>query len=1040
MLFLQENQLFGALPDLSNFPVIKHIDFNFNRLEGTLHDYNLHFLKQLSISGNNISGTLPTFENCPKLLMVDLFNNYITGTIPRIDKLVELEEFTVFNNRLKGTIHGFEENVNLKTLYLMMNDFTGTLPSFSELSRLEILFISNTLIGGTIPNFQNLPKLKQLALSDNKLFGTIPPFDALKSIEKIYLYNNNLIGTIPNLNHLSSLKEFTVQSNRITGTIPANIFSQSVELIDISNNLISGTIPEFSTGLSVKSIDFSGNNIQGSLPDFRTLNTIEEIRLSRNNITGSIPDITTLSQLKVFSLTNNHMSGSVPNMQSLTNLRTLQLSSNQLSGTLPGFSNPLLEFIDISYNRIEGEFPAFMDVPELAKLDLSHNILSGLIPRYVDQFHNLTYLNLAHNYFSGQMPQAFWNLKKLIAVDLRNNSFTGDVAWFISPKYGPERQNYSYEYLYLDNNNLHGALTWWIYSFVPQIQVLSLRNNNITRLDDVPNLIYWKYLDVSGNPIQGELPESFHQFISMEMLDVSSTRLKHKDNAYIPSFLTYGDPYELKERDRLYLCPSVGSRLQQSRLVVNLNPSYYDHIFCECLPNYFGFADFCLECPRECDCTTGGSLKACFASPSTEAIQVLVPCPVKDACQQEVIQMNYQTNSGKAYIQNQCSRGYRNRVCSQCETDYGLRGRTCVDCGGYKTLVTIILAPFALLAIIAFLIHFSTPESGKLNIIVFHMQTLSILYSIFTNSKELSEMVDISFSIFSITIPSTSCILGTTNAMSPMLFSYARVVILLISGIYIYKFVGSHAKNKVIYVSVTILHIMYYQVTREVFSVFGCTLYDEGTDSWYLNMSPWIACSPASDEYRVMIGVTVPVFVLFVAAFPYFVWKIMRDIRISNYSPLHDFRYGFLYLPFKTETQYWELVILARRIAFSFVVTVIPYTSHETLFLMIVIIIQGSIWLQQRFQPYRSKVDNTLEIWSLYIIFVSFFLALLASYQPDRIWLGGFIISINIIAFLIFLLVSLFPSYVKKLTSSRVINVPLQNLSSTPPPTPSETR
>ncbi len=90
----------------------------------------------------------------------------------------------------------------------------------------------------------------------------------------------------------------------------------------------------------------------------------------------------------------------------------------------------------------------------------------------------------------------------------------------------------------------------------------------------------------------------------------------------------------------------------------------------------------------------------------------------------------------------------------------------------------------------------------------------------------------------------------------------------------------------------------YYSVAREVFGVFGCTVYDGGDDNWYLNYRPWIRCSPASNEYQNLLIISVPIFLFFLVGFPVFVWVKMRYM-IERPGCEYEARYGFLYMPYK---------------------------------------------------------------------------------------------------------------------------------------------
>jgi hypothetical protein len=94
------------------------------------------------------------------------------------------------------------------------------------------------------------------------------------------------------------------------------------------------------------------------------------------------------------------------------------------------------------------------------------------------------------------------------------------------------------------------------------------------------------------------------------------------------------------------------------------------------------------------------------------------------------------------------------------------------------------------------------------------------------------------------------------------------------------------------------LFFTYYSIANNVFSVLGCTVYDEGNHSWFLNYAPWVQCSPASQEYEDMLSLSIPVLILFLVGFPIYIWKKIR-VKSGKISSKSVARYGFLYLPYK---------------------------------------------------------------------------------------------------------------------------------------------
>ncbi len=87
-------------------------------------------------------------------------------------------------------------------------------------------------------------------------------------------------------------------------------------------------------------------------------------------------------------------------------------------------------------------------------------------------------------------------------------------------------------------------------------------------------------------------------------------------------------------------------------------------------------------------------------------------------------------------------------------------------------------------------------------------------------------------------------------------------------------------------------------MAKEVFGVYGCTLFDEGDETWYLNYAPWIKCSPYSEEYSNMLGVSFLILVIFIIGFPLYTWSVVKKSEEKSDSQTKE-RYGFIYLPYK---------------------------------------------------------------------------------------------------------------------------------------------
>jgi len=177
-----------------------------NVITGAISDSikNLTQLIYLDISGNNLSGTIPTLSGLNNLIVLDMKNNKLSGNVPALP-------------------------VSLAYLSLGQNNLSGTLPiQIKDLTLLMILDLGLNDLTGTVPaEWSSLFKIKYFYLYGNKLSGTIPIFlSSFVKMEALALDYNQLTGSIPTgIGSLTTLQKLTLQQNKLTGVVPADLLS-----------------------------------------------------------------------------------------------------------------------------------------------------------------------------------------------------------------------------------------------------------------------------------------------------------------------------------------------------------------------------------------------------------------------------------------------------------------------------------------------------------------------------------------------------------------------------------------------------------------------------------------------------------------------------------------------------------------------------------------------------------------------------------------------------------------------------------------------
>ncbi len=223
-LYLDATSLDGPIPDFTNLANLKLLSMSIDDLNSSIPDFsNLPNLEYLSALSASINGNLPSFSNCSNLEWLALGGNNLSGDVPNLD-LEELTYLSLSENNLEGSIAFVEGLESIEDLILDKNNFTGSIPNLDELSNLKRLYLADNELEGEIPNF-NLPNLWFLELQNNNFEGEIPNFNITEYLRKIYVYGNQLSGQIPEFDNLSILQDLIFcPGNNFYGAIP-NLFN-----------------------------------------------------------------------------------------------------------------------------------------------------------------------------------------------------------------------------------------------------------------------------------------------------------------------------------------------------------------------------------------------------------------------------------------------------------------------------------------------------------------------------------------------------------------------------------------------------------------------------------------------------------------------------------------------------------------------------------------------------------------------------------------------------------------------------------------------
>ncbi|KAG6524676.1 hypothetical protein ZIOFF_014611 [Zingiber officinale] len=183
---------------------------------------NLVLLRRLSLTGNQLSGQIPAYNDWNELLILDLSRNSLSGPLPpsilSMNALLKLDRS---NNQLNGQLPVAKQG-SLTLLDLRNNNFSGV-AGLAGMATLQYLLLSDNPLRANLAELglENLRNLIALDLSSTSLRGEIPKTIAkLKRLRFVALNDNDLSGRVPkSLEDLTELHALYLSGNNLRGVL-----------------------------------------------------------------------------------------------------------------------------------------------------------------------------------------------------------------------------------------------------------------------------------------------------------------------------------------------------------------------------------------------------------------------------------------------------------------------------------------------------------------------------------------------------------------------------------------------------------------------------------------------------------------------------------------------------------------------------------------------------------------------------------------------------------------------------------------------------
>ncbi|KAL0550948.1 hypothetical protein IC582_010016 [Cucumis melo] len=266
---LKSQNLSGIVPpEFSKLRFLKQLDLSRNCLTGSVpSQWAIMRLVELSFMGNKLSGPFPkVLTNITTLRNLSIEGNQFSGRIPpEIGKLVNLEKLVLSSNGLTGELpKGLAKLSNLTDMRISDNNFSGKIPEFiSNWAQIEKLHIQGCSLEGPIPlSISTMTSLTDLRISDLKGGRSpFPPLSNIKSMKTLILRKCFIFGEIPKyIGDMKKLKNLDLSYNDLTGEVPASFERlDKIDYILLTGNKLNGIIPGWILG-SNKNVDLSNNN------------------------------------------------------------------------------------------------------------------------------------------------------------------------------------------------------------------------------------------------------------------------------------------------------------------------------------------------------------------------------------------------------------------------------------------------------------------------------------------------------------------------------------------------------------------------------------------------------------------------------------------------------------------------------------------------------------------------------------------------------------------------------------------------------------
>ncbi|VYS62570.1 unnamed protein product [Arabidopsis thaliana] len=567
VLHLGRNNFNGPIPSsLGSLSYLTHLDLSYNE-----------FTSEPPDSMGNLNRLTDMLLNLSSLIWIDLRSNKFRGILPsNMSSLSELKLFDISGNSFSGTIPSSLFMIpSLSTLYLGRNDFSGPfeIGNISSQSNLEDLNIGRNNFYPDIVDlsiFSPLLSLRYLDVSgiNLKISSTV----SLPSpISALVLSSCNISEFPKFLRNQTRLFLLDISANQIEGQVPEWLWSlPELGFVNISQNSFNGfegPADVIQGGGELYMLDISSNTFQDPFPLLPVV-SMNYLFSSNNRFSGEIPKtICELDNLWILVLSNNNFSGSIPRCFENFHLYVLHLRNNSLSGIFPEEAiSHRLQSLDVGLNLFSGELAkSLINCSGLEFLNVEDNRINDTFPSWLELLPNLQILVLRSNEFHGPIssPGDSLSFPRLRIFDISENRFTGVLP---SDYFAP----WSAMSSVVDIKDRIIQDITGSYQDLYYHKSVALINKGLNMELVGSDFKIYKTIDVSGNRLEGDIPESISLLKELIVLNMSNNAF----TGHIPPSLSNLSNLQSLDLSQNRLSGSIPPELGKLTFLARMNFSY----------------------------------------------------------------------------------------------------------------------------------------------------------------------------------------------------------------------------------------------------------------------------------------------------------------------------------------------------------------------------------------------------------------------------------------------------------------------------------